>query len=81
LGGHERLRFVGLVIVVLTAIRPIVDLLRSFLRGGRTRTLLVVRGQESDVEGFEPDELDKLEEWIEMFEGKYRHVGRLLGTP
>ncbi len=31
------------------------------------------------VEGLEPDELDKLEEWIEMFEGKYRRVGRLLG--
>jgi membrane-associated progesterone receptor component len=31
-----------------------------------------------DVEGLEPEELDKLEEWIEMFEGKYRRVGRLL---
>jgi len=31
-----------------------------------------------DVEGLEPDELDKLEEWIEMFEAKYRRVGRLL---
>jgi membrane-associated progesterone receptor component len=31
-----------------------------------------------DLEGLEPDELDKLEEWIEMFEGKYRRVGRLL---
>ncbi|MBW2381625.1 MAG: cytochrome b5 domain-containing protein [Deltaproteobacteria bacterium] len=28
--------------------------------------------------GLERDELDKLEEWIEMFEGKYRNVGRLL---
>ncbi|MBW1907578.1 MAG: hypothetical protein JRJ24_20235 [Deltaproteobacteria bacterium] len=31
-----------------------------------------------DIEGLELDELDKLEEWIEMFEGKYRRVGRLL---
>lgn len=31
-----------------------------------------------DLEGLEPDELDKLEEWIEMFGGKYRRVGRLL---
>ncbi|MFW2387944.1 MAG: cytochrome b5-like heme/steroid binding domain-containing protein [Polyangiales bacterium] len=31
-----------------------------------------------DLEGLEQDELDKLEEWIEMFEGKYRRVGRLL---
>jgi membrane-associated progesterone receptor component len=31
------------------------------------------------IEGLELDELDKLEEWIEMFEGKYRRVGRLLG--
>jgi len=31
-----------------------------------------------DLEGLEPDELDKLEEWIEMFDGKYRRVGRLL---
>ena len=31
-----------------------------------------------DIDGLEPDELDKLEEWIEMFEGKYRRVGRLL---
>ncbi|MGB5368558.1 MAG: cytochrome b5-like heme/steroid binding domain-containing protein [Polyangiales bacterium] len=30
------------------------------------------------IDGLEPDELDKLEEWIEMFEGKYRRVGRLL---
>jgi membrane-associated progesterone receptor component len=34
-----------------------------------------------DLEGLQADELDKLEEWIEMFEGKYRRVGRLLGTP
>ena len=31
-----------------------------------------------DIDGLEPDELDKLEEWIEMFEGKYRRIGRLL---
>ena len=31
-----------------------------------------------DLEGLEPEELDKLEEWIEMFEAKYRRVGRLL---
>jgi membrane-associated progesterone receptor component len=31
-----------------------------------------------DIEGLDSDELDKLEEWIEMFEGKYRRVGRLL---
>ena len=31
-----------------------------------------------DAEGLEQDELDKLDEWIEMFEGKYRRVGRLL---
>jgi membrane-associated progesterone receptor component len=31
-----------------------------------------------DIEGLELDELDKLEEWIEMFEGKYRRIGRLL---
>lgn len=34
-----------------------------------------------DLEGLEQEELDKLEEWIDMFEGKYRRVGRLLGTP
>lgn len=32
----------------------------------------------SDVEGLTDDELEKLEEWIEMFDGKYRRVGRLL---
>jgi membrane-associated progesterone receptor component len=32
-----------------------------------------------DIEGLESEELEKLEEWIEMFEGKYRRVGRLLG--
>ena len=32
----------------------------------------------SDVEGLSQDELDKLEEWIEMFGDKYRRVGRLL---
>ena len=31
-----------------------------------------------NIEGLEPEELDQLEEWIEMFEGKYRRVGRLL---
>ena len=31
-----------------------------------------------NIEGLERDELDKLKEWIEMFEGKYRRVGRLL---
>jgi len=31
-----------------------------------------------DIEGLETDELDKLEEWIDMFDGKYRRVGRLL---
>ena len=31
-----------------------------------------------DMEGLDQDELDKLEEWIEMFEGKYRRIGRLL---
>lgn len=31
-----------------------------------------------DVEGLDQDELDKLDEWIEMFEGKYRRIGRLL---
>jgi membrane-associated progesterone receptor component len=31
-----------------------------------------------DLSGLDRDELDKLEEWIEMFNGKYRRVGRLL---
>ena len=31
-----------------------------------------------DLEGLDRDELDKLEEWIEMFEGKYRRIGHLL---
>ena len=31
-----------------------------------------------DVDGLDQAELDKLEEWIEMFETKYRRVGRLL---
>jgi len=31
-----------------------------------------------DIEGLDQEELDKLEEWIEMFEGKYRRIGRLL---
>ncbi len=31
-----------------------------------------------NIEGLDREELDKLEEWIEMFEGKYRRVGRLL---
>lgn len=31
-----------------------------------------------DIQGLDQDELDKLAEWIEMFEGKYRRIGRLL---
>ncbi len=31
-----------------------------------------------DIEGLDREELDKLEEWIEMFDGKYRRIGRLL---
>jgi membrane-associated progesterone receptor component len=31
-----------------------------------------------DVEGLDDEELQKLEEWIEVFEGKYRRIGRLL---
>jgi len=31
-----------------------------------------------DVRDLEAEELEKLDEWIEMFEGKYRRVGRLL---
>jgi membrane-associated progesterone receptor component len=31
-----------------------------------------------DVEGLEPKDIEKLEEWIAMFEGKYRRIGRLL---
>ena len=31
-----------------------------------------------DTSGLDREELDKLDEWIEMFEGKYRRVGRLL---
>jgi len=30
------------------------------------------------VTGLDQAELDKLEEWIEMFESKYRKVGRLV---
>ena len=33
-----------------------------------------------DIEGLDQDELDKLDEWIEMFEGKYRRVGRLVAS-
>ena len=33
-----------------------------------------------DLDGLDQDELDKLEEWIEMFEAKYRRVGRLLSS-
>ena len=33
-----------------------------------------------DLDGLGRDELDKLEEWIEVFEGKYRRVGRLLSS-
>jgi len=32
------------------------------------------------LDGLDRDELDRLEEWIETFEGKYRRVGRLLGA-
>ena len=32
-----------------------------------------------DTERLELEELEKLDEWIEMFEGKYRRVGRLVG--
>jgi len=32
----------------------------------------------ADIAGLEADELEKLEEWIEMFEGKYRRIGRVL---
>lgn len=31
-----------------------------------------------DTEGLEQDELDKLEDWIEMFSAKYRKIGKLL---
>ena len=31
-----------------------------------------------DIRDLEAEELEKLDEWIEMFEGKYRRVGRLL---
>jgi membrane-associated progesterone receptor component len=31
-----------------------------------------------EIEGLGQEELDKLEEWIEIFEGKYRRVGRLI---
>ena len=31
-----------------------------------------------DLEGLEKDEIDRLEDWIGTFEGKYRRVGRLL---
>jgi len=31
-----------------------------------------------DIQDLEAEELEKLDEWIEMFEGKYRRVGRLL---
>jgi membrane-associated progesterone receptor component len=31
-----------------------------------------------NLDGLDQEELDKLEEWIEMFEAKYRRVGRLL---
>ncbi len=47
-----------------------------------TRALAMVSFDEElftgDIAGLGPDELEKLEEWIEMFEGKYRRVGRLL---
>lgn len=31
-----------------------------------------------DLDGLQRDELDRLDEWIETFESKYRRVGRLL---
>lgn len=31
-----------------------------------------------DIQDLEAEELEKLDEWIEMFEGKYRRLGRLL---
>jgi membrane-associated progesterone receptor component len=47
-----------------------------------TRALAKVSFEEElltgDIEGLERDELEKLEEWIEMFDGKYRRIGRLL---
>lgn len=33
-----------------------------------------------DLEGLEPEELAKLEEWIELFEAKYRRLGRLVAA-
>jgi len=33
-----------------------------------------------DTEGLEAGELETLEEWIGMFEGKYPRIGRLLGS-
>lgn len=47
-----------------------------------TRALAKVSFDEAlftgDLEGLDADELEKLEEWIEMFEGKYPRIGRLL---
>jgi membrane-associated progesterone receptor component len=47
-----------------------------------TRALAKVSFDEAlftgDIEGLDADELDKLEEWIGMFAGKYRRIGRLL---
>ncbi len=34
-----------------------------------------------DLEGLSQDELEQLQEWIEMFEGKYGNIGRLLASP
>ena len=31
-----------------------------------------------DLDGLEREEIEKLEEWIEMFEGKYRRLGQLV---
>jgi membrane-associated progesterone receptor component len=49
-----------------------------------TRALAKVSFEEElftgSIEGLEADELEKLEEWIEMFEAKYRRIGRLLGS-
>ena len=33
-----------------------------------------------DMEGLGRDDLAKLEEWIDLFEGKYRRVGCLIGS-
>jgi membrane-associated progesterone receptor component len=49
-----------------------------------TRALAKMSIDPADFTGsldrLDQDELDRLEEWIETFEGKYRRVGRLLGA-